>query len=242
MHDMIRESRDCVIRDCYNTGNISAYNNAGGICGHNRESGVINCHNTGNISASYDKTFDSYAGGICGDGGDISNCYNTGDISAVHNAGGICGDNGGISDCYNTGNISAKGSNAGGICGRGGDIRNCYNTGDISSAENAGGICGKGGRISNCFAANATVTSYEGRRISSGSGYINITNCHALISMKINGLVRRSIKSDSRDGVDAELAEFKDRSWITSVLKWDFADTWTMPADGGLPKLSQRTP
>jgi hypothetical protein len=206
---------------------------AGGICGYASNSTISNCYNTVSISSSR-------AGGICGQGGTISNCYNTGSISASIESsivGGICGQSGTISNCYNTGSISASiaGSIAGGICGSDGTISNCYNTGNISASSYAGGICGSNGRvISNCFAANATITatnSSDAGRIE-GSGRGGITNCHALTSMKLNDLEQHSMNAGSKDGADSEEADFKNKSWLTSVLEWDFETVWTIGSSG----------
>ncbi|MDR1331145.1 MAG: hypothetical protein LBK07_03490, partial [Tannerella sp.] len=232
------------ISNCYNTGNISSTSNsnsswAGGICGAG--GAISNCYNTGSISAPS-------AGGICGRNGTISNCYNTGKISSSGSSnvyiGGICGwgQSSTISNCYNTGSISSSASSysyVGGICGYSSTISNCYNMGNISSDASgmysyAGSICGDARIISNCFAANATITtihSSQAGRID-GRGYGRITNCHALISMKLNGLERRSMNADSKDGADSEEADFKNRSWLTSSLKWDFGTVWTIGRSG----------
>ncbi|MDR1456091.1 MAG: T9SS type A sorting domain-containing protein [Tannerella sp.] len=239
----------CMFSHCHNAGDISASvssysaSSAGGICGYSNYTAIDNCYNTGSISVSAPS-----AGGICGqsDAAVIGNCYNTGHISAPYNAGGICGKGDGtVSNCYNLGNIYASVrsySYAGGICGIDGTVSNCYNAGNISASasvsSHAGGICGYNGIIRNCFAANATIAAtagsqYAGRIVGDGS----VLNCHALISMEVNDQLRRSMNADSKDGADAELSACKDASWITSVLAWDFADVWAIPAGGGLPVL-----
>ncbi|MDR1120446.1 MAG: hypothetical protein LBM08_05970 [Dysgonamonadaceae bacterium] len=253
-------AENSTVDNCFNIGNISATSSvsipdciprAGGICGSGAGGIISNCSNAGSISAVSSSTahHPSYAGGICGGPGTtISNCSNTGNISAASSsssreyhasAGGICGHSSFISKCYNTGNISAT-DYAGGICGYESVISNCFNTGNISSAT-AGGICGSGGgigTISNCFAVNTTITARGNNsagRIESGSG--RISNCYALTSMKINGLERRSMKADSKDGADREEADFKNeswQSWLTSVLKWDFEKVWTIDYRGWL--------
>jgi hypothetical protein len=252
------------IINCYNTGNISAASasssyssSAGGICGYAKEETTIsNCYNTGNISAagniSADEHVFSRAGGICGyaDYTTISNCYNTGNISASSSsssAGGICGYANydiTIINCYNTGNISS--SSTGGICGYAyykTTIINCYNTGNISASSYAGGICGYGIATShNCFAANATITASRGSEYAGRIANGTVSHCYALSSMKVNGLVKSSMKSDSEDGADAEMSEFKDMSWLTSTLGWDFNDVWMMSENGGLPALRSSGP
>jgi hypothetical protein len=232
---------------------------AGGICGSANNSTISNCYNTGSISAS---AYESYAGGICGyassNSSIFSNCYNTGNITNTSStsssyAGGICGITfyGTTSSCYNTGNISASAYAhvpSGGICGFAqiSTINNCYNMGNISaytsySSSSTGGICGSANNsfINNCFAANATITvsrySDAGRIEGSANG--STSNCHALTSMKINDLERHSMDANHFDGADGEEAVFKNESWLTSVLEWDFETVWTISGSNGWPVL-----
>jgi hypothetical protein len=126
-------------------------------------------------------------------------------------------------------------SRAGGICGTANNstISNCYNTGSISASAAADGICGFEGNISNCFATNATITATNSNQTGRINGYnASISNCHALTSMKINGLERRSMNAGSKDGADGEEADFKNESWLTSSLEWDFKTVWTMGRNG----------
>jgi hypothetical protein len=141
----------------------------------------------------------------------------------------------------NTGSISYSSSRsyscAGGICGHAynSPVSNCYNTGNISASTSAGGICGESyGTISNCFAANATISGSSGNSVGRivGNGG-SISNCHALISMKINDWERGSMNADSKDGVDGEYVDFKNESWLTSILEWDFETVWTISGNSG---------
>ena len=148
------------VENCYNTGEIYAFNSAGGVCGTALGSGPIrNCYNTGAVSAAPSDFSD--AGGICGYSYvSIVNCRNAGPVtvsSGYSNAGGICGVSAGsvfIQNSYNTGIITSAASInscAGGIFGLGigsnygydpgSDpdsafrddflLENCYNTGDV---------------------------------------------------------------------------------------------------------------
>ena len=142
---------ECIITNCYNTGDISFLGIGGGILGatYADECIITNCYNTGDIS-----TFNNAnvrGGGIAGyaDGGVITNCYNIGnifvvDMSTTYNnssAGGIVGSVAEcvITNCYNTGDIlliSAYSCYACGILGYlfsySCTITNCYNTGNVS--------------------------------------------------------------------------------------------------------------
>ncbi|MCL2083543.1 MAG: hypothetical protein FWH04_09985, partial [Oscillospiraceae bacterium] len=125
------------IRDCYNTGNVSATGSsasAGGISSNNMDSPleISNCYNTGNITATATSAYDfrANAGGILGQRDanrvtSINNCYNTGNISASistsltasASAGGIVGfihrnTDSFINNCYNVGSVSVSSPSA----------------------------------------------------------------------------------------------------------------------------------
>ncbi len=186
--DMNMSGTGSRITNCYNTGDISGYEDVAGIVGYNYgyddnenfKCIVENCYNTGSIYA-----IDEDAGGIVGDNcySTVTNCYNTGpietfdgsEIIGCEDAGGIVGDNyyGMITNCYNTGNVT--GPYAGGIAGENayGTITNCYNTGNVSLIDNhyitlrAGGIAASNnnyegiGKIENCYNAGTIIIGEE---------------------------------------------------------------------------------
>ena len=100
--------------NCSNSGDISGYNNVGGLCGGSASSFTA-CFNSGNISGN------QYLGGIASAGsyGAIVACYNTGDITGKSTyIGGITGEHSAVlTNCFNTGTISVAG-NTGAIIGR----------------------------------------------------------------------------------------------------------------------------
>ena len=211
------------ISNCYNTGDISSFQHAGGICGiielgSFASLSVSECYNTGRITAFRN------AGGICGGANGvrvtISKCFNMGDVSSSGStrayAGGICSTTSGkISDCYNTGAISASVANtapfdpyAGGICGTSSynntdAIKNCYNIGSVLSYNPYGGA--HAGGIAGSIASNATAaTSYSLNLYGSSYG---------------TQLTDTQMRSES------------------SFVGFDFDNVWMMPADGGYPIL-----
>ena len=102
--------------NCSNSGNVSGYNNVGGIAGSGASS-FTGCFNSGNISGY------QYLGGITG-----SDSY------------------GAIIACYNTGEVTGKSSYVAGIVGSHSRVlTNCFNTGTISIAGNTGAIIGRVG-------------------------------------------------------------------------------------------------
>mgnify|MGYP005770377881 CR=1 FL=1 len=131
----------------------------GGICGLNREGGIIqNCTNASNVTGEY-----KLVGGICGYsyGGDISNCENAGEIYGTAQIGGIVGDSEGLNEnnisyvknCKNHGIVNqAQGTefenvaSVGGIVGTNYNysiIEKCYNEGTVTGEKrNIGGIAG----------------------------------------------------------------------------------------------------
>ena len=164
---------NCVIKNCYNTGNLEANLNTGvavgGIVGTIApgQTSLENCYNTGNINAN------SNVGGIAGliSSGQTSlkNCYNIGNIKAeTTNAGGIVGiaDASIVINCYNTGNITGTSSNIGGIVGlqrENSKVKNTYSIGNITG-NTGGGIVGVqlSGEIENSYYIENTINGSSG--------------------------------------------------------------------------------
>ena len=90
------------ITKCYNSSNIKASAQAGGIVGYGTGAPVINnCYNKGTVYVNSSTATNRYSGGIIGfySTGTVSNCYNTGLVSALFS--GSTG-KGGVSGSYNT--------------------------------------------------------------------------------------------------------------------------------------------
>lgn len=137
------------VSSCYNAGEIEG-KSAGGIAGSN-EGQIETSYNTGEVTAiteaggivGYQNTGE----------GRVSKCYNDGSITANSNVGGIAGlSKDKITNCYNTGKIKAT-SSAGGLVGLNyATIQLSYNAGKVDCANNAGSLVG-GNRalLTNCF-------------------------------------------------------------------------------------------
>lgn len=163
-------AQNCTIKNCNNTGSITAFNKVGGISGSNYWTGTSNCTNSGTIKATNKATLTWYnlscAGGIIGwiyQAYNITDCTNSGNVSG---AGGTCGGIVGamdmgrstgsgqakITNCTNEGQVSGNGMGVGGIAGRimpnstrGYTLSNCKNAASatVSNASNStGGIVG----------------------------------------------------------------------------------------------------
>lgn len=112
-----------VVSYCYNSGDIKAKMDAGGIAAHqnNGDGRVTKSYNEGTVNAK------SYAGGIIGENNSkVDNCYNSGKVSGNDNIGGIAGANTKIvSNVYCSGTVTGE------------DIVGCLigrNTGTLSNS------------------------------------------------------------------------------------------------------------
>jgi hypothetical protein len=133
---------DSTITNSYAIGDVSGFQNVGGIAGGvSSGSSITNSYAAGNISGS------QYVGGIAGYvSGDITNSYATGNILGNEHVGGIAGEassGSSITNSYSTGDVSGTNS-IGGIVGyvNNSSITNSYSTGNIIGDIYVGGIAG----------------------------------------------------------------------------------------------------
>lgn len=155
----------CIVRNCTNSGSISAARILGGIVGnaYDSNSQLIQCTNKGSVTGK-----DGNIGGICGGlSGSLEKCVNTGDVTCESggtkkdNLGGIVGTTFTnstirIANCYNTGKVTEYRDNSVGIggiigwisiSGSRGEIKNNYSIGIIDiKGNNCSGIGGAIGR------------------------------------------------------------------------------------------------
>jgi hypothetical protein len=134
------------IISCTNAATVSGGYYVGGVAGYN-EGGVIACYNTGAVTGTYD-----YVGGVVGRNWDgaVTACYNTGAVKGSFYVGGVVGDNTGaitVTACYNTGAVEGT-RDVGGVVGynsSGSAVIACYNTGVVTgtgSSSVIGGVVG----------------------------------------------------------------------------------------------------
>lgn len=170
---LIGEYDYLVIKNSYNTANISAKENVGGIVGKGHYEEMLkmsNCYNSGTIKGEYS------VGGLAGDVAEIQfdNCYNTGNVESISQTGGLVGHvwintaSSYISNCYNTGIITAMSSTAGLIGYLNGTLSlyNCYNTTNIKGDSKVGGIIG------DAFSSNLELFDCSNEGAISGIDYI----------------------------------------------------------------------
>ncbi len=242
---------------CYNYGDVSAYEYAGGIIGYlNKSVYAIFCYNNANVSALYE-----YAGGIVGyvyGKGEVrfESCTNKGYIYSQFDAGGIVGyaynEEGEIyiSGCQNKGTIEGIRC-VGGLGGyvENGILVNCLNDGHIIIDEDVddywdmaygGGMLGECDAVTleNCV-STGTVDSanadFYGGLIGEFYKYLTITNCYYLDTTADFG-----VGVDFNDGdlviYDEEyegangisVAEMKTQATFND---FDFLNRWTMDAE-----------
>jgi uncharacterized protein YjdB len=175
------------IKNCSNTGNISAGVWPGGIVGNLNNGMITNCTNYGRIYSPSD------AGGIVGGNTSttdrpITGCANYGQVNGGL-SGGIAGQHheGLILQCANYANIQMReGSISGGITGLSqGFIRECLNAGNLSRGGYLGGITGlmSGGVIRDCYNTGNLTLTYDMNPVGGIAGQItgsgrNIINCY----------------------------------------------------------------
>ena len=221
-------SKECIISNCTNTGEVSNPNSGGGVIGY-IDGGPVNIDHCANTAKIYNG---NYAGGIIGFTRGIttiSSSYNSGLISSTTYSGGIAGiikSRCTITNSYNTGNVLVSGSaggTGGGITGfisatwyDTTAIKNCYNTGSVVGDiwGDAGGIAGYGyvdnyGYISirNCVSLGCSLSGYPtgGGRIMGGfEGDVTLENNYGWLLTKVNG---KKVSGSDKDGVDISAAQ-----------------------------------
>lgn len=126
---------ETVIENCVGNACVYADYYTGGIAGY-MESGEIRSCSTTSYPAIIG--YEAYTGGILGAGkADIISCTNNAYIEGIRNTGGIAGSSSGnISYCLNAFSIEASGVNCGGIAG--------YTNGTVSYSRNKSAVAGKG--------------------------------------------------------------------------------------------------
>jgi hypothetical protein len=113
----------------------------------------------------------SAAGGLVGEGGNISWSHADVDITGVDYTGGLVGSGSNIYDCYATGNVS--GGLTGGLVGAsGGAIVDSFATGNVSGGA-AGGLFGSGDGIDNSITHVYSTGSVSSSGYSGGLGAVS---------------------------------------------------------------------
>lgn len=145
-----------IIADAHTFGNVSGYDNTGGLAGRQEYGTIIDSSSACNVTGTYS------AGGLVGGNfyGSIKRSYATGNVTSTsyYFTGGLAGENyyGTIEDSYATGNVKNNYyySYTGGLVGKNtsGTIKNSYSTGNVSGYTYTGGLVG--------YNAGSVINSY----------------------------------------------------------------------------------
>ena len=133
-------------------GNVTGYDDVGGLVGHIEYGDVSNSYSTGNVTGY------SRVGGLVGQNyhRTVSNSYSTGSVTGYEHVGGLVGDNwyGTVSNSYSTGSVAGNLS-VGGLVGvnEGSTVTNSYSIGNVTGNTSVGGLVGWNdyGTVSNSF-------------------------------------------------------------------------------------------
>lgn len=228
----------------------------GGVVGDN--SGYIkNCTADVDINSN----IASVAGGIAGEGGQITKCGNFGNITVnqldnynIASVGGIVGSSSVVDRCYNVGNVTCikstlgdgvSDTGIGGIIGRGSSVTNCYNKGIISGDRLVGGIVGYGNApsIYNSYSTGNIICDDElkGNIIAKIGSYDGIVeNCYYLK----NGIQGIASNEQGATFLAKEMTEnqMKEYSFMEKLNLNDTAYLWNSNINDGYPYIDFEAP
>lgn len=205
-------SKQCVISNCTNAGEVSNFHSGGGLIGH-IYGGPVNIDHSFNKANIYNCKSPGGLLGYASGSFYINTSYNTGSIYTSSGGGGIIGytnARGTITNSYNTGDVLISGETwgtGGGIVGIINSswydsvvVKNCYNTGSITadSYGDAGGIVGylQSGSygyisVNNCVSLGCSLSGYPtgcGRIVGGYEGNVTIKNNYGSLFTKVNNV------------------------------------------------------
>lgn len=267
------------IENCGSSVALSAYFDVGGIVGamDGLNNVIKNCYNTGAITAKNNQNGNgnTRVGGILGIGNDesaslhsasIENCYNTGEISATGPmAGGITSVAvASIKNCYNTGKVTSTKQNVGGIAGElssygSRTFTNCYNTGNIKGSKYVGGIFGfrnNANVVTNCLSLGLAtdmteVTDGAGRiggSLGTGAGDL-VKGGYARVDQKVTGKAPKNSLT-GKTTKHGETIHLNEATTVASIFSaanfsgdvWDISPTDAFLGTVELPTLKDNIP
>jgi len=150
-----------VIENVGVNGNVTGYDNAGGLVGRS-EGTMSNSYATCRVIGNYN------VGGLVGKNdnfeGTVTNSYATGNVTGANNVGGLVGWNreGTMSNSYATGRVTGN-NNVGGLVGKNSDtVSNSYAHGRVTGNDNVGGLVGRNdntGSVSDSYSTGSVTGS-----------------------------------------------------------------------------------
>ncbi|WP_121616870.1 GLUG motif-containing protein [Virgibacillus halodenitrificans] len=191
-------------------GTIIGGNTTGGLVGHNHNYSTIKkAYSTAEVNGQEE------TGGLVGyneQGSSISDAYTTGDVTGGNSTGGVIGYNANessLSNAYATGNVSGE-TQSGGVIG--------YNNDSQFDAAT----------ISNVFALNSSVSGSKGLGKAVGRGGTR---------KGVNIIIPETMKGIGGLNAVTGLVSNEQVTKQSTYQSFDFANTWTMDPNSGLPTL-----
>ena len=210
--DVVDDSDDINVENCFSTGIVTGANYVGGVAGTNNKGKVANCYSTSDIRGN------NITGGVAGlnqNGGNVTNCYSTGPVASdFDTAGGVVGMN-------TAGDATSK-------------VENCVALGPSvtsSEDESTGRVAGdSSGTLSNNYAnSNMKVNGWE------------ITADIADSDFGENKMHGANVDEDSYDYGDHSTgggSGYYNKDFWEVTLGWDdFDEHWEMHEGDSLPIL-----
>ncbi|TLX78466.1 hypothetical protein E9993_01945 [Labilibacter sediminis] len=219
-----------------------------GFAGNGSNSTITKCFVTGSITSN------GFAGSFIGhvDNSIVSECYSTANVTGRDHVGGIVahvnGNGATIENCYYNGNVYSTGWQVGGIAGwaEGSTvITKCYVKGTTGSESGfSGGMLGvaPGGQnvsVTKCIAMQTSMTTVnpdieKTYRIIGDHAGVTFTNNYGFDQMGLTDPHKFFWESaaDGKDGADITSSQFKDATFYSTNLNWDFSQIWYMDTDG----------
>jgi filamentous hemagglutinin family protein len=212
---LIGNSNSSLIKNSYNTGNVTGGAGTGGLVGSSISGNITRSYSTGTITGA------AGTGGIEGSltTGEISSSYATGSVSGGAGTGGLIGSmtSGTVLNSYASGNTNGA-AGTGGLVGSltSGTVSNSYAIGNVAGAAGTGGLIGTitSGAITDSYSAGSvTGDAGTGSLVGASSGAINNSYWNSTTAPigSIGG------------GSPLATSQMQQQSSFTA---WDFGSTW----------------
>jgi hypothetical protein len=227
-----------VIENVGVTGNVTGYNDAGGVVGKN-EGTVSNSYSTGNVVGNLN------VGGLVGKNdnfeGTVTDSYATGNVTGVNNVGGLVGWNreGTMSNSYATGRVTGN-DNIGGLVGKNNDTaNNSYATGRVTGDDNVGGLVGRNdntGSVSDSYSTGSvTGSTHVGGLMGRNSGdesnsfWDTETSGQTGLGAGTGKTTEEMMDFDTFNGVGWDIIAVDDADDHNTDYMWNIVDGETYP-------------
>ena len=228
---LVGYNEDGTISQSYATSDVGGRDYVGGLVGYNYVITISQSYATGNVSGEYN------VGGLVGynDDGNIIQSYATGDVSDVDYVGGYVGglvgyNTGTIGQSYSTSYVSGN-KEVGGLVGvnEGGTISQSYATGDVSGEGRLGGLVGyNDGTISQSYATGDVNGNLD------VGGFVGVNEGGTITQSYWDTQTSNQISSAGGEGKTTE-----EMMLHSTFVDWNFDDVWWIAEGATHPLLQQ---